>query len=109
MSFFSDALARSAHHFFLFSKPHKKTLDSFLGVLYPTEDFNVYGHITSSGIKLILVIDDLGMDVHKIKSFLREFSHLYCDVVCNPFYQIGTPIQSKKFREKLGTLLLTLR
>jgi hypothetical protein len=80
-----------------------------LGVLYPTEDYNVYGHVTSSGAKLILVIDDLGMEVHKIKTFLREFSFLYCDVVCNPFYEIGTPVQSPKFRERLSVLLQTLR
>ena len=69
----------------------------------------MYGHVTSSGTKLILVIDDLGMDVHKIKTFLREFAFLYCDVVCNPFYEIGTPIQSPKFKERLGMLLNTLR
>jgi hypothetical protein len=34
------------------------SLDAFLGVLYPTEDWTVYGHVTSSGTKLIVVLDD---------------------------------------------------
>merc|ERR1711916_406814 len=88
---------------------HRVACCAIVGVLFPTEDYNVYGHVTSSGAKLILVIDDLGMDVHKITTFLREFAFLYCDVVCNPFYEIGTPIQSPKFKERLGMLLNTLR
>jgi hypothetical protein len=39
-------------------KIRSSSLDSFLGVLYPTEDWTVYAHVTSSGTKLILVVDD---------------------------------------------------
>jgi hypothetical protein len=46
----------SSFFFFFFFK------DCFLGVLYPTEDFNVYGYITNSGAKLILVLDDSGIE-----------------------------------------------
>ncbi len=48
--------------FFFFFFSHfcfrSTSLDAFLGVLYPTEDWTVYGHVTSSGTKLIVVVDD---------------------------------------------------
>jgi trafficking protein particle complex subunit 2 len=45
--------------FFFFTLFGRSTsLDAFLGVLYPTEDWTVYGHVTSSGTKLIVVVDD---------------------------------------------------
>ncbi len=37
------------------------SLDLFLGLLYPTEDYNVYGYVTATSAKLILVLDDTGM------------------------------------------------
>ncbi len=32
--------------------------DSYLGMLYPTEDYKVYGYYTNTRIKLILVVDE---------------------------------------------------
>ncbi len=83
----------------------QSSLDSFLGVLYPTEEWCVYGHVTSSGAKLILVLDDSGVEAAKIKSFLRDVAFLYCDIVSNPFCEIGAPITSPRFKERLAVLL----
>ncbi len=77
-------------------------------MLFPTEDWCVYGHVTSSGAKLILVLDETGVDVNRIKSFLRELAFLYCDVVSNPFYEMSAPITSPKFRDRLLPLLQAL-
>ncbi len=33
--------------------------DTYLGMLYPTEDFKVYGYISNTRIKFILVVDDM--------------------------------------------------
>jgi hypothetical protein len=84
------------------------SLDSFLGMLFPTEDWCVYGHVTSSGAKLIVVLDETGVDANRIKSFLRELAFLYCDAVCNPFYDSGAPITSTRFRDRLLPLLQAL-
>ena len=79
--------------------------DTYLGLLYPTEDYHVYGYMTSTGVKLILVLSDTGADTAKTKQFLQDFHALYCDTVCNPFYTLGTPITSNRFKAKLEKLL----
>lgn len=33
--------------------------DTYLGMLYPTEDYKVYGYISNTRIKFILVVDEL--------------------------------------------------
>ena len=65
----------------------------------------MYGHVTASGAKLILVLDDSGVDANKIKTFLRDLAFLHCDVVSNPFYEIGTSITSSKFKERVNQAL----
>lgn len=42
------------------TKEKQGALDSYLGLLYPTEDYNVYGYVTASAVKLVLVLDDAG-------------------------------------------------
>ena len=32
--------------------------DTYLGMLYPTEDYKVYGYISNTRIKFILVVDE---------------------------------------------------
>ena len=31
----------------------------YLGMLYPTEDFKVFGYITNTNVKLVVVVDDI--------------------------------------------------
>lgn len=33
--------------------------DTYLGMLYPTEDYKVYGYISNTRIKFILVVDEM--------------------------------------------------
>ena len=47
------------------SAPRKtpgEVFDTYLGMLYPTEDYKVYGYISNTGIKFMLVVDDLQKD-----------------------------------------------
>ncbi|PNG99629.1 Trafficking protein particle complex subunit 2-like protein, partial [Tetrabaena socialis] len=34
--------------------------DSYLGLLYPTEDYKVYGYLTNTHVKIVLLLDDEG-------------------------------------------------
>lgn len=36
-----------------------EVFDTYLGMLYPTEDYKVYGYISNTRIKFILVVDEL--------------------------------------------------
>uniref|UniRef100_A0A667WV87 Trafficking protein particle complex subunit 2-like protein n=1 Tax=Myripristis murdjan TaxID=586833 RepID=A0A667WV87_9TELE len=49
----------------------------YLGLLYPTEDYKVYPFYC--------------------KIMFRKLHNSFTDVMCNPFYNPGDPIQSKAF------------
>lgn len=36
-----------------------EVFDTYLGMLYPTEDYKVYGYISNTRIKFVLVVDEL--------------------------------------------------
>lgn len=36
-----------------------EVFDTYLGMLYPTEDYKVYGYISNTRIKFILVVDEI--------------------------------------------------
>jgi hypothetical protein len=35
-----------------------RQIDTFLGVLYLVQDYTVYGYVTNTGVRFILVVDD---------------------------------------------------
>ena len=61
-------------------------LDMFLGMLYPFEQYRVYGHLTNCRIKLIAVIDDEEPKEGEIRALFRRLHALYVDTVSNPFH-----------------------
>jgi len=83
--------------------------DAYLGMLYPTEDFRVYGYMTNSKIKLLIVVQEEGdpNDI-TIKNFFRKFHQLYSNTIANPFYTIDDRIVSKKFDQDLEKQVKTL-
>eukprot|EP01113_Clastostelium_recurvatum_P042877 TRINITY_DN6995_c0_g1_i2.p1 TRINITY_DN6995_c0_g1~~TRINITY_DN6995_c0_g1_i2.p1 ORF type:complete len:139 (+),score=35.94 TRINITY_DN6995_c0_g1_i2:31-447(+) len=85
------------------------SLDLYLGMLYPTEDYRVYGYTTNSKIKFIIVVQEDG-DSHDqaIKNFFRKFHVLYANTVANPFYTPDDLITSRKFNEELEKQVKTV-
>ncbi|CAN7991347.1 unnamed protein product, partial [Ixodes hexagonus] len=90
----------------------------YLGLLYPTEDCKVYGYVTNTKTKFIVIVetsrttlrDNEIRQVSEIQTqclsffngiitFLLQMFHKlhtsYADVVCNPFYVPGDQIVSK--------------
>ena len=61
-------------------------LDMYLGMLYPIEQYRVYGHLTNSRIKLIAVLDDEDPKEGEIRALFRRLHSLYVDTVSNPFH-----------------------
>ncbi|KAL8240290.1 hypothetical protein R6Q59_013645 [Mikania micrantha] len=77
--------------------------ETFLGLLYPTENYKVYGYLTNTKVKFILVTTDLDVrdaDVRNI-SFFRRFHSAYLYAVSNPFHVPGKKITSKTFAERI--------
>ena len=81
------------------------TSDLYLGMLYPSEEYRVFGYVTSTLVKLIVVVDAEVSD-QAMKNFFEKFHTLYCNMACNPFYTIGDPIHSKGFETEM-TMLVT--
>jgi len=79
----------------------------YLGLLYPTEDYKVYGYVTNTKIKFILVIDDSLTDIkeNEIRNHFKQFHSLFVDLVSNPFYTPDEKIESRRFDKKVASLL----
>mmetsp|Transcript_131337 Transcript_131337/g.379944 ORF Transcript_131337/g.379944 Transcript_131337/m.379944 type:complete len:184 (-) Transcript_131337:23-574(-) len=75
----------------------------FVGLLAPVEETRVYGYVTTTGIKFILVVEDEAVpDIQKnvddeIKALMIEIHNLFVADLMNPFKEIGSHIQSKRF------------
>ncbi|KAL7979726.1 hypothetical protein Chor_004884 [Crotalus horridus] len=79
----------------------------YLGLLYPTEDYKVYGYVTNSKVKFVMVVDssNTALRDNEIRSMFRKLHNSYTDVMCNPFYNPGDQIQSRMtIQEKISTV-----
>jgi len=79
------------------STSQKKNLDLYLGFLCPNEDYKVYGYITNTKNKLIIVVDDYDLKDFDVKNFFKSFHAIFADAVCNPFYTPNEKITGTKF------------
>ena len=84
------------------------TGDKYLGLLYPTEEFKVYGYVTMTRVKFILALDDNANPKDAdVKLFFTKFHSLYVDAISNPFYTLDDKIDSKKFEKEIQLLAST--
>lgn len=79
------------------SSAAKKSLDLYLGFLCPYEDYKVYGYVTNTKNKLIIVVDDYDLKDFDVKNFFKSFHAIFADAVCNPFYTPNEKITGKRF------------
>ena len=77
----------------------------YLGLLYPIEEYRVYGFLTNTKCKLILVLDDTEVKDHEIKQLFRVFHQLVTEALSNPFYKQDEQIQSKKFDKNVYSMV----
>lgn len=79
----------------------------YLGLLYPTEDYKVYGYVTNTKIKFVIVVDPSSTQKrdNEIRGMFRKLHTAYTEVVCNPFYVPGDTIKSKMFDEVVSSML----
>ncbi|KAJ8498010.1 hypothetical protein OPV22_008562 [Ensete ventricosum] len=76
--------------------------ETFLGMLYPTENYKVYGYLTNTKVKFLMVTTDLDVKDADVRSFFRRFHAAYVDAVSNPFHVPGKKITSKAFAERVS-------
>ncbi|XP_054566569.1 trafficking protein particle complex subunit 2-like protein isoform X1 [Eptesicus fuscus] len=80
----------------------------YLGLLYPTEDYKVYGYVTNSKVKFVMVVDssNTALRDNEIRSMFRKLHNSYTDVMCNPFYNPGDRIQSRAFDSMVTSMMI---
>ncbi|KAA8546119.1 hypothetical protein F0562_020430 [Nyssa sinensis] len=82
--------------------------ESFLGLLCPPENYKVYGYLTNTKVKFILVTTDLDVRDADMRNFFRRFHSAYVDAVSNPFHVPAKKITSRTFAERVSTIVKSL-
>ncbi|KDO30106.1 hypothetical protein SPRG_05298 [Saprolegnia parasitica CBS 223.65] len=80
--------------------------DMYLGFLGPVEDFRVYGYVTNTLVKLVVVVQDAPIKESEMRVLFAELHKLYVNAMSNPFAIIGERITSEKFESKVYNLIL---
>ncbi|VDM34224.1 unnamed protein product [Hydatigera taeniaeformis] len=101
----------------------KETASNYLGLLYPIDDHYVYGYVTNTNIKFILVqevhftVNELlksssaAQVDNQIKKVFETLHDAYVELVSSPFYVPNTPIDpsasdaTKKFDHVVDKIL----
>ncbi|KAK7498906.1 hypothetical protein BaRGS_00009998 [Batillaria attramentaria] len=71
----------------------------YLGLLYPTEDYKVYGYVTNTKVKFVVVVEssNTALRDNEIRTMFKKLHGAYVDMLCNPFYTPGDNIVSRQF------------
>ncbi|WIA29640.1 hypothetical protein OEZ86_012127 [Tetradesmus obliquus] len=77
----------------------------YLGLLYPTEEYRVYGYITNTHIKFVLVLDEVNPRDDALQKVFKRLHNLFVDVTSNPLYTHGLPITSRAFAEGVAAIV----
>jgi len=83
------------------------TRELYLGALTAQEDYKVFGYMTNTRVKLIIVVEESSIPVREndIRMMFRKLHVAFCDVMSNPFYQPGTDINSKRFSAVVDSII----
>ena len=83
----------------------------YLGQLYPAEDYRVYGYVTNTKVKFILVVEAFNTQLrdNDVRSMFRRLHNAYTEVVCNPFYSPGENITTKSFNTVVSSMIVPER
>jgi len=79
--------------------------DMFLGLLFPADEYRLYGYVTSTNIKLVAEVSDPAANDRDIRKLFRAIHDNYILLVSNPFYKPDSIIDSRRFDEAVQELL----
>ncbi|KAL6428071.1 hypothetical protein ACFW04_008445 [Cataglyphis niger] len=73
--------------------------DLYLGLLFATEEYKIYGYATNTKIKFVIVLQSSNVSLrdNEVKMIFKKLHAAYSNAVCNPFYIPGDQIISKSF------------
>jgi len=88
--------------------PPVPSRDLYLGTLTAQEDYRVYGYMTNTKIKFVIIVEEGSVPLREndIRMMFRKVHTAFCDLMSNPFYQPGTEIHSKRFEGVVNSILV---
>lgn len=80
----------------------------YLGLLYPTEDYKVYGYVTNTKVKFVIVVESSNTQMrdNEIRNMFKTLHNAYVDMLCNPFYTPGENVKSKLFDNAVTQMMI---
>ncbi|CAI8014743.1 Trafficking protein particle complex subunit 2-like protein [Geodia barretti] len=80
--------------------------EHYLGLLYPSEQYKVYGYATNTRVKFILVVENTTSQSRdtEMKMLFKNLHVAYADMLCNPFYTPGQKITSRTFNNAVSSI-----
>ena len=89
------------------TKTSQDPRELYLGLLYPTEDYKVYGYVTNTKIKFVVIVDSMNTTLrdNDIRMMFRRIHTAYVAMIANPFYTPGEEITSKQFQHSIDSLM----
>ncbi|XP_014231727.1 trafficking protein particle complex subunit 2-like protein [Trichogramma pretiosum] len=79
----------------------------FLGMLYSTEEYKIFGYATNTKIKFIIVLQSSNATLrdNEVRMMFRKLHIAYANVVSDPFYIPGDQIKSKTFDSAVSEIM----
>nr|XP_054769489.1 trafficking protein particle complex subunit 2-like protein [Lytechinus pictus] len=79
----------------------------YLGLLYPTEDYKVYGYVTNTKVKFVIVVESSNTQMrdNEIRNMFKTLHNAYVDMLCNPFYTPGENVKSRAFDSTVNQMM----
>lgn len=78
---------------------------TYLGLLNHSEEYRVFGQLSGTKEKFVVVLEVGSAREGDIKQIFRELLDAYINVVRNTFYQIDDEIKSAKFEAAIRKLM----
>lgn len=81
--------------------------ECFLGVLYQSEQHKIFGHLSVTKVKILILFDTLSqIKETEVRQTLKSIHKEYVDVTAmNPFYKHNDSIKSKKLHSYLNSII----
>ena len=89
-------------------KAGEPTRELYLGSLFSTEKQKVFGYVTNTRIKFIVIVDasNTALRDNEIRQMFRKLHTAYTQLMSNPFYVPGDEIKSTNFEKVVQGLMV---
>lgn len=80
-------------------------MEMYFGLLFPIEDYRVYGMYSNNHNKLVVICDSSGPEYSNMREVIISLSLAFVAAMQNPFQEIGKPLKSKRLDNTVSTVV----